>query len=87
VIINQDDALCIGMNGAGRGQSVYRFNVHLLLKTWRSHIATHHVIRHNAPIHNILSTAPQLNISQKALETFPEDDNVMPKHVGATIHN
>jgi hypothetical protein len=24
---------------------------------------------------------------QKALETFPEDANVMPKHVGATIHN
>jgi hypothetical protein len=39
------------------------------------------------PIHNILSTAPQLSISQKALGTFPEDGNVMPKHVGATIHN
>jgi hypothetical protein len=25
--------------------------------------------------------------SQKALGTLPEDDNVMPKHVGATIHN
>jgi hypothetical protein len=24
---------------------------------------------------------------QKALGTFPEDGNVMPKHVGATIHN
>jgi hypothetical protein len=34
-----------------------------------------------------LSTAPQLNISQKALGTLPEDGNVMPKHVGATIHN
>jgi hypothetical protein len=45
----------------------------------------HHVTRHT-PIHNILSTAPQLSISQKALETLPED-NVMPKHVGATIHN
>jgi hypothetical protein len=31
--------------------------------------------------------APQLTISQKALETHPEDGNVMPKHVGATIHN
>jgi hypothetical protein len=41
----------------------------------------------NTPIHNILSTAPQLNISQKALGTFPEGGNVMPKHVGATIHN
>jgi hypothetical protein len=47
----------------------------------------HHVTRHNTPIHNILSTAPQLSISQKALGTLPEDSNVMPKHVGATIHN
>jgi hypothetical protein len=29
----------------------------------------------------------QLTISQKALETLPEDGNVMPKHVGYTIHN
>jgi hypothetical protein len=28
-----------------------------------------------------------LSISQKALGTHPEDGNVMPKHVGATIHN
>jgi hypothetical protein len=39
------------------------------------------------PIYNILSTNPHLNISQKALETLPENGNVMPKHVGATIHN
>jgi hypothetical protein len=39
------------------------------------------------PSHNILSTAPQLSITQKALGTLPEDGNVMPKHVGATIHN
>jgi hypothetical protein len=52
-----------------------------------SHIAKHHATRNNTPIHNILSTAPQLGISQKALETLPEDDNVMPKHVGDTIHN
>jgi hypothetical protein len=39
------------------------------------------VNRHNTPINNILSTAPQLGISQKALETLPEDGNVMPKHV------
>jgi glycosyltransferase A (GT-A) superfamily protein (DUF2064 family) len=38
-------------------------------------------------IHNILSTAPQLSISQKALGTLPEDGNVMPKHVGDTTHN
>jgi hypothetical protein len=42
---------------------------------------------HNTPIHNILSTAPQLSISQKALGTLPEDSNVMPKHVGGTTHN
>jgi hypothetical protein len=30
---------------------------------------------------------PQLSISQKALGTLPEDGNVMPKHVGATIYN
>src|SRR5215475_1601457 len=47
----------------------------------------HHVTRHNTPIHNILSTAPQLSISQKALGTLPEDGNVMLKRVGATIHN
>src|SRR5215468_9432492 len=47
----------------------------------------HHVTRHNTPIHNILSTAPQLNISQKALGTLPEDGNVMPKHVGATMYD
>jgi hypothetical protein len=48
---------------------------------------THHVTIYNTPIHNILSTAPQLSISQKALGTLPEDGNVMPKHVGATRHN
>jgi hypothetical protein len=31
--------------------------------------------------------APQLSISQKALGGLPEDDNVMPKHVGAIIYN
>jgi hypothetical protein len=38
------------------------------------------------PVHNILSTAPNLSISQQALGTLPEDGNVMPKHVGATIY-
>jgi hypothetical protein len=49
-------------------------------------ISTHHVTGRNTPIHNILPTAPQLNISQKALGTFPEDGNVIV-NVGATIHN
>jgi hypothetical protein len=48
-------------------------------------IATHHVTRRNTPIHNILLTIPQLSISQKAVGTLPEDGNVMPKHVGATV--
>jgi hypothetical protein len=30
---------------------------------------------------------PQMSISQKALETLPDDGKVMPKYVGATIHN
>src|SRR5215470_11121316 len=47
----------------------------------------HHVTRKNTPIHNILSTASQLSISQKALGTLPEDDNVMPKHAESTICN
>jgi hypothetical protein len=41
----------------------------------------HHVTRHS------LSTAPQLSISQKSVGTLPEDGNVMPKRIGATIHN
>jgi hypothetical protein len=41
---------------------------------------------HNTPIY-ILSTAHQLRISQKTLGTLPEDGIVMPKCVGATIHN
>jgi hypothetical protein len=51
--------------------------------TW----CTHHVTRHNTPIHNTLSTAPHLSISQKTLGTPPEDGNVMPKDVEATIYN
>jgi hypothetical protein len=50
-------------------------------------VRTHHVTRHNAPIHNILSTAPPLIVSQKALGTLPGDGNVMPKRVGDTIDN
>jgi hypothetical protein len=38
---------------------------HVLLLT------THHVTKHNTPIHNILSTVPQLCVSQKALRTLP----------------
>jgi hypothetical protein len=53
----------------------------------RFEIAKHCVTRNNTPIHNILSTAPQLSISQKALGTLPEDGDVMPKHIGDTIHN
>jgi hypothetical protein len=57
--------------------------------SWQSSdvVRAHHVTRHNTPLHNILSTAPQLSISQKVLGTLPEDGNVIPKHVAATIHN
>jgi hypothetical protein len=41
---------------------------------------THYVTRDN-----ILSTAPQMSISQKALGTLPENGTVMPKHVGAYL--
>jgi hypothetical protein len=58
-------------------------NVASLNRAFRAH----HVTRHNAPIHDILSTAPQLIVPQKALGTLRDDCNVMPKHVGATIHN
>jgi hypothetical protein len=47
----------------------------------------YYVTQLNTPIHNILSTAPPLGISQKTLGTLPEDGNVMPKHVGFNIHN
>jgi hypothetical protein len=43
------------------------------------------LIKYCGSIHNILSTASQLSISQQALGTLPEDGNVMKKHVGATI--
>jgi hypothetical protein len=50
-------------------------------------VRAYHVTRHNTLIHNILSTGRQVSISQKALKTLPDDGNVLPKHVGATIHN
>jgi hypothetical protein len=50
-------------------------------------VRAHQVTKHIMPIHNILSTAPQLSTSQKGLGTLPDDGNVMPKHVGATVHN
>jgi hypothetical protein len=47
----------------------------------------HHITKHNTPIHNILSTGPQLSISQKAQGTLPENGNVMLKHVETTIYS
>ena len=67
--------------------SSYMFRHYIAILRERSQIATHHTTRHNTPIHNILSTTPQLSVSQKVLGTLPSDGNVMPKHVGATIHN
>jgi hypothetical protein len=53
----------------------------------RGDLRSEMVTRHNMPIHNILSTTPQLSISHKALGTLREDGNIMLKHVGVTIHN
>jgi hypothetical protein len=44
----------------------------LFVVTWCVAIS-YYVTRHNTPIHHILSTAPQLSISQKALGMLPED--------------
>jgi hypothetical protein len=55
----------------------------LCLVTW----CVHHATINNTPIHNIISTAPQLSISQKTLGTLSEDGTVKPKYEGATIHN
>jgi hypothetical protein len=52
----------------------------------RMRTTSHHVTKHNTPIHNMLPTA-KLRITQTALGTHPEDGNVMPTHVEATIHN
>jgi hypothetical protein len=49
----------------------------LCLVAWCVAVSDHHVTRHNTPIHNILLAASQLNISQKALGTLPEDGNAM----------
>jgi hypothetical protein len=68
--------------------SVQRIHPYFAQWAKRSHFSFQgYNTKHNTPIHNILSTAPQLSISQKALGTLPEDGNAMPKHVGATIHN
>jgi hypothetical protein len=48
-------------------------------------VLTRHVTRHTTPIRNILSTAPQLGISQKALGTLPDDHHVT-RH-NTPIHN
>jgi hypothetical protein len=54
--------------------SFYVFRHYIaILREWHGAHA-HHVTRHNMPIHNILSTAPQLSIYQKALGTLPEDN-------------
>jgi hypothetical protein len=55
----------------------------LFLVTWYG--GTRSLDQHTHP--QYLSTPPQWSISQKALETLPEEGNVMPKHVVATIHN
>jgi hypothetical protein len=67
--------------------SSYKFRHYIAFIREHGHAHTQHVTRHTTPSPNILSTAPQFSVSQKALGTISEDGNVMPKHVGATIHN
>jgi hypothetical protein len=59
----------------------------LFLNLERQEQNENYVTRKNTPLHNIQSTAPHLNISQEALGTLPEDGKLMPKYLGATIHN
>jgi PII-like signaling protein len=64
-------ALCIrgwvvpraGLDGCGKSRFHWNSIPEL---SQRVAVATHHVARQNMPIHNILSTASQLSISQKA---------------------
>ena len=47
----------------------------------------HHVTRHNTPIHNILSTAPQLSIFHKAVSSdVVRTTNHVTRH-NTPIHN
>jgi hypothetical protein len=84
-VIEADSVLCNVKSDAEEIDDRLIFSIRCIY--CNSEIATYHVTRHNTSICNILSTAPQLSISQKALGTLPEDGNVMPKRVGATIHN
>src|SRR5215510_4612629 len=66
----------MGFNSAFKGMHEKPTNtpiIHSLLIMYGStYMFRHYITRHNTPIHNILSTAPQLSISQKALGTLPE---------------
>jgi hypothetical protein len=66
--------------------SSYIFRHYIAIFRERSEIATHHVTKNNTPIHNILSTAPQLSISQKTLGTLPEDGNVRNAETCRSYH-
>jgi hypothetical protein len=86
--LNPSAQRCLTRFFTGDFASLTLHFVNIRVKNQQIHVVrAHHVTRHITPIHNILSTAPQLTFSQKSLGTFPEDGNVMPKHVGATIHN
>jgi hypothetical protein len=84
---------CILLIYAGKTNKCNNYSFSLLIMYGSSYVLNlvawcmNHATRHNTPIHNILLTASQLSISQKALGTLPGDGNVMPKHAGTTIHN
>jgi hypothetical protein len=68
--------------------STYIFRHYIaILREQRDLVRAHHVTRHNTPIHNFLSKAPQLSVSQKALGTLPQAGTVMLKHGETTVHN
>jgi hypothetical protein len=62
-----------------KNQQIHQLFMHLFMHA-------HHVTRQHAhPQYSI--DCSSIEHSQKAQGTLPDDDNVMPKHVGATIHN
>jgi hypothetical protein len=63
-----------------KNQQIHQLLIQVINYVWYllHEISDHQATKHNTPIHNILSTIPQLIISQKALRTLPEDGNVIP---------
>jgi hypothetical protein len=65
--------------------AILRERCYCLLRDAQLFDAPRHETQNDHPPKSI--DCSTINTSQKALGTLPEDGNVMPKHVGATIHN